>query len=351
MSGAGGADGSRPTNVGTRDSSVAVPMEARVKKRERSGRAAAWLQAVAGVLAALVTGGGDVPPACAEIVDRVVASIDGEPVTQSEIERWVRSRRLASEPSREALETYVTEELLVREAKAQGIQARDTDVERYIAQVKAQGRLDDAAFGRALEEQGLTIETYRENVRREIEKSELVNKEVRGRVSVSPEEVRRHYDEHKAEYAVAERVRLQMILIPLPANASPEMAAQGEMFIRALHGEISNGADFAEMARRYSRGPGAAEGGDLGFFKRGELVKPLEDVAFRLRAGAVSDPIRSPAGFHLLKVEEREGTIEQPFEAVKDQIRAELYDAALEQRYQAWLRDGLREGHHVEILW
>lgn len=272
-------------------------------------------------------------------------------MTRSELERWVSARRLGVEPSREVLETYVTEELLAKEAKAQGIQARDSDVERYIAQVKAQGRLDDAAFDRALHEQGLTVETYRENVRREIEKSELVNKEVRGRVSVSPEEVRRHYDEHKSAYAVAERVRLRMILIPLPGNASPDMALQGEGFVRALHEEIRNGADFAEMARRYSRGPGAAEGGDLGFFRRGEIVQPIEDVAFRLPAGALSDPIRSPAGFHLLKVEEREGTVEQPFEAVKDQIRTELYDAALERRYQTWLRDGLRETHHVEILW
>lgn len=311
----------------------------------------AGLVAAAVVVVGLVAGGRGASPARAEIVDRVVASIDGEPVTQSELEGWVRSRRLGVEPSRELLETYVTEELLAREAKAQGISARDTDVERYIAQVKAQGRLDDAAFERALEEQGLTREAYRESVRREIEKSELVNKEVRGRVTVSPEEVRRHYEEHKSDYALAERVRLRMILIPLPANASPEMAVQGEAFVRALHEELRSGADFAEMARRYSRGPGAAEGGDLGFFRRGEIVKPLEDVAFRLPPGALSDPIRSPAGFHLLQVEEREGTVEQPFEAVKDQIRAELYDAALERRYQTWLRDGLREAHHVEILW
>jgi parvulin-like peptidyl-prolyl isomerase len=137
----------------------------------------------------------------------------------------------------------------------------------------------------------------------------------------------------------------------MPANSSPETAMQAEMFVRALHQELENGADFAEMARRYSRGPGAAEGGDLGFFRRGEIVKPLEDVAFQLPAGALSDPIQSPAGYHILKVEEREGTIEQPFEAVKDRIRAELYDEALERRYQTWLRDGLRETHHVEILW
>ena len=95
----------------------------------------------------------------------------------------------------------------------------------------------------------------------------------------------------------------------IPFGGSVQMqytADAGEAFVRALHEELKNGADFADMARRYSRGPGAAEGGDLGFFKRGELVKPLEDVAFRLHGGAVSDPIRSPAGFHVLKVEERE---------------------------------------------
>jgi len=286
-----------------------------------------------------------------QVVDRVIAAIDGEPVTKSDLERWVQDRGLDAEATREILDTYVTEDLLAREAKAQGITARDEDIDRYIAQVRAQRELDDAAFARALQEQGLTLEQYRENVRREIETSELVNKEVRGRVSISPEEVQRYYDEHKDDYALAERVRLRMILIPMPANAPPEMAARAEAFVRALHEELVAGADFAEMARKYSRGPGAEDGGDLGFFRRGEIVKPIEDVAFRLRAGMLSDPIRSPAGFHLLKVEEREGSVEQPFEAVREQIRTELYQTALERRYDHWLRDGLREAHHVEILW
>jgi parvulin-like peptidyl-prolyl isomerase len=286
-----------------------------------------------------------------EVVDRVIATIDGEPITQHDLETYTRERRLPMEPSRDALDILVTERLLAKEAAARGITVRSEDTERYIAEIKARRGLDDKAFERALRERGITLEDYEREVRAELERAELINREIRGRVSVSPEEVRRHYDAHGDDYTVAERVRIRMILIPVPPDASPADASRAEALISELHARIVNGADFAEFARRYSRGPGARDGGDLGFFERGQMVEPLEEVAFRLKAGTLSDPIRSPAGFHLLKVEERSGAVDRPFEEVSDQIRDELYQAALQQRYERWLREDLREAHPVEILW
>lgn len=286
-----------------------------------------------------------------EIVDRVVASIDGEPITQSEVEQYAREQGGQSVPLREVLSAMVTERLLDREVKARGISIRSEDIDQYIEMMKAQQGLSDAEFERALRERGLTIERYRQNVQAELEKSELMHREIRGRVSVSPEEVRRHYDAHAEDYSLAERVRLRMIMIPVHPEAPPSEAAKAEMIIRVLHARILAGEDFAELARRYSGGPGAQEGGYLGVFEYGQMVEPLQEAAFRLKAGTLSDPIRSSAGFHLLKVEEREGSIEQPFEAVADKIRDELYQEALQRRYERWLREDLREAHHVEIVW
>lgn len=290
-------------------------------------------------------------PSRGEVVERVVAAVDGEPITQYDLEHWMRERGFGDEPTREALDAYVTERLLVEEAKAAGIEVRDEEIDRYIAEVKAQRGLSDAAFNEALRAQGVTLEAYRENVRGEIAKSQLVSKEVHGRVSVSPNDVRRHYEEHARDYALAERVHLRMILIPLPADASAADVARAEVFVRMLRAKLEEGADFAEMARSYSAGPGAADGGDLGWFERGQMVKAVEDVAFRLPAGVLSNAIRSPAGFHLLMVEERQGSVQQPFEAVADQIKEELYQRALQRRYETWMRDDLREAHHVEVLW
>jgi parvulin-like peptidyl-prolyl isomerase len=245
----------------------------------------------------------------------------------------------------------VTEQLLGKEVKARGIRIRSEDVDQYIAGIKMRRGLDDAEFERVLGERGLTVERYRKDVQAELEKAELINREIRGRVSVSPEEVKRHYDTHVDDYSLAERVRIRMIMIPVPPDASPGEVAQAEMVIRVLHARIQAGEDFAELARSYSGGPGAQEGGYLGVFERGQMVEPLEEAAFRLKAGMFSDPIRSAGGFHLLKVEEREGSVEQPFAAVADKIRDELYDDALQRRYERWISEDLQEAHHVEILW
>jgi peptidyl-prolyl cis-trans isomerase SurA len=290
-------------------------------------------------------------PSQADMVDQVIATIDGTPVTQSDLERYVGERGGTEEPTREDLANYVTEELLRKEAKAHGVQVDEAQIEAYIAQVKAQRGLTDAQFEAALEEQGLTVDVYRREVGAELEKGELMNREIRNRVSVSNEQVRRYYDAHEDDFALAERVRLRMILIPLPADAPPEAAARAEVAVRVLHAKLEGGESFGEMARQFSAGPGAEQGGDLGFFERGQMVKPLEDVAFRLKAGSISHPIRSPAGFHILKVEEREGSVEQSFEAVAEMIREQLYQQELQERYERWLRAEISDAHHVEILW
>ena len=306
-------------------------------------RAAVALLAVWTVVAAV--------PSLAEVVDRIVASIDGEPITQSELELYVSEHGASTLPVREVLTALVTEQLFDKEVKARGIRIRSEDVDQYISGIKMRRGLDDAEFERVLGERGLTVERYRKNVQAELEKAELINREIRGRVSVSPEEVRRHYDTHADDYSLAERVRIRMIMIPVPPDASPGEVAQAEMVIRVLHARIQAGEDFAELARGYSGGPGAQEGGYLGAFERGQMVEPLEEAAFRLKAGMFSDPIRSAGGFHLLKVEEREGSVEQPFAAVADRIRDELYEDALQRRYERWISEDLHEAHHVEILW
>jgi peptidyl-prolyl cis-trans isomerase SurA len=319
-------------------------------RRDRmSLRRAGWWCLVAAAVPLLLTAV-DAQRCSAETIDRVVASIDGEPVTQSELETYARGRGAGDAPSSEALNAYVMDTLLRKEAEAAGINITDESVDRYIATVKAQRGMNDAAFETALREQGISGEQYREDIRSEIIKAELVNREIRSRVSIPPEDIRRHYEAHRDAYTLAERVRIRMIMIPIPPDAPPALAGRAETMIQVLHARIQAGEDFAQLARQYSAGPGASDGGDLGFFERGQMVKPLEYVAFRMKAGEVSEPIRSGGGLHLIKVEEREGAVEEPLEAVEDQIREVLYQQAVERRYEKWLREDLRAGHHVEIL-
>jgi len=305
----------------------------------RGGRVAALLVSV------LIAGTG-----WAEVVDRIVATIDGEPVTAFELHRYAEERGAEKVQERTLLDALITDKLLEKEIATLGIAARDEEVGRYIDEIKARNGMDDERFRQALATQGLTMATYRARVKAEIEKSQLVNREIRQRVNVSPQEIERYYQTHLPDYATSARVRVRDIFFGVPADADEAEVAH----IRAKADEVRqlarDGRDFGALARQFSEGPGADKGGDLGSFERGQLDAALEDTAFRLKPGEVSEPIRTATGFHLLRAEGDVAAAHKPLDEVKDSIREALYNEALESRFQQWLSRDLRERHHVEVM-
>jgi peptidyl-prolyl cis-trans isomerase SurA len=286
----------------------------------------------------------------AEVTNRIVATIDGEPVTAHELRRYAKERGITGEPEARVLDALITDKLLEKEIKVQGITARDDEIDRYIQEIQTRNGMDEAHFTHALAEQGMTRESYREKVKSEIEKAQLVNREIRQRVNVSPEEIRRYYDAHLDDYAIAERVKVRDIFFAL----APDEDEAGETRLRAKVIEVRElavgGRDFGALARQFSEGPGADKGGELGTFARGEMDHELEQAVFALEPGKVSEPVRTASGFHLLRVDQRIAAGHKPLEEVKDEIREALYNQALEQRFQDWLSRDLRERHHVEVL-
>ena len=285
----------------------------------------------------------------AEIANRIVATIDGEPITAHELQQYAKDRDTTGAGSRQVLEALITDKLLEREIKALGIVARDDEIDRYIHEVQARTGMDDARFQQAIKSQGLSWEAYRAKVKGEIEKAQLVNREIRQHVNISPEEIRRYYNQHLDDYAIAERIRVRDIFIS--ADSSEDDALE---HARAKAEEVRklalSGRDFATLARQYSEGPGADKGGELGTFSRGEMEGDLEEVLLRLKPGEISEPVRSGGGFHLLRVDERIASGHKPLDEVKEDIREALYNEALETRFQQWLSRDLRERHHVEVL-
>jgi parvulin-like peptidyl-prolyl isomerase len=169
-------------------------------------------------------------------------------------------------------------------------------------------------------------------------------------VNVSPEEIQRYYDAHRDRYATDERVRVRDILFAFDADDGEEAAAREREKALEVRELAAKGRDFGALAKQYSDGAGADKGGDLGVFARGELEPALGEAAFALDPMEVSQPIRTSAGFHLLRVEERIASGHRPLEEVEGEIREALYNEALEQRFQDWLSHDLRERHHVEVL-
>jgi peptidyl-prolyl cis-trans isomerase SurA len=286
----------------------------------------------------------------AEIANRIVATIDGEPITAHELRQYGKEHGVAGSPDQQVLDALITEKLLEKEIKAQGIAARDEDIDRYVEEIRARNGMDAERFEKALVAQGMTLEKYRAKVKAEIEKAQLVNREIRQRVNISPEEIQRYYDAHGADYAIEERVKVRDIFFALEPGADDAAVARTRAKAMEVRELALGGRDFGALAAQFSEGPGADRNGELGTFGRGEMDRDLERAAFALEPAKVSEPVRTTAGFHLLRVDQRIAAGRRPLEDVKDEIREALYNDALEERFQNWLSRDLRERHHVEVL-
>jgi peptidyl-prolyl cis-trans isomerase SurA len=299
---------------------------------------------VAAVIGVLLTGA-----ARAEVTNRIVATIDGEPITAHELREWEQEHGEGIPPD-QTLDALITQRLLEKEIKAQGITARDEDIDRYMKEVQARSGADEAGFNKALAERGMTQESYRAKVKSEIERAQLVNKEIRQRVNVSSAEIKRYYDSHLTDYATSDKIKVRAIFLRVENPADPDAVARTRAKAEELRDSVRKGKSFEDLAKEHSEGPGAAQGGELGTFSRGEMEGRLEEVAFALKEDEVSDPIQSGDAIALLYVEERIGGSHRPLDEVSPEIREALYNEALQQRFQDWLSRELRERHHVEVL-
>lgn len=296
----------------------------------------------------------------ARVIEQVLVVIDREPYTLSDLKDYARARMgrefpsgdlsLVGDEDRMVLEQFITEKLLAEEIKVAGIKVSDHDIDQYTGQIKERNRLTDEDLKAALSREGVSLEKYRASVRAEIEKSEIINRQVRKRVNITPEDIERYYRLNSKKFMTEERVRLRHILLALPKDAPADLEQEVRLKAQEIRNRVQAGENFEKLAQANSEGAGAAGGGDIGWVKRGSLLKEIEQVAFgRLAVGQVSEPLRTSMGFHLIKLEEKEPGRLLPIEQVRGKIREELYATALEERYQKWLKTDLRKNHRVDV--
>ena len=296
----------------------------------------------------------------AKVIEQLIAVIDGEPYTLTNVGIYAKTKMGRPFPTgdlnrindgdREVLEQFITEKLLESEIRESGIKVTDEDVDAYIEQIKARNRLSDEDLKAALSREGQTLPSYRATVKSELGKNEIINRQVRQKVNITDDDVERYYRLNSKSYRSEERARIRHILLSLPQNASPELVQAATAKIKSLHDRIVVGEDFAKLAREFSDGAGRADGGDIGWVKRGTLISGLEEVAFaKLSVGQVSEPFRTSMGMHIVKLEAREAGNVLPLSAVAAKIKDELYAKALEERFSKWVKTDLRRKHHVDV--
>jgi peptidyl-prolyl cis-trans isomerase SurA len=296
------------------------------------------------------------------VLDRVAAVVNGDPVTLSELQEragleWRRIQSMRPGEARDqarakvlqaALDQIVAERLLEAQAKELAVEATDAQVDAAIDDIKRKNHLDDEQLDRALDEQGLDRQAFRRQLRRDIEAFRILEMKVKTRIKVTDEDLKSWYQSHPKEFAGDERVHVRHIFLPVPASASAAEEAAARAQADQVLERLKAGEDFAAVAKQVSKGPSAAEGGELGFVKRGAIQPELEKAAFALQAGQVSPLVRTRSGYHILKVEERKSSGTLPFDEVKDAIRDRLASERVEIQRAQYLAE-LRKDAVVEV--
>jgi peptidyl-prolyl cis-trans isomerase SurA len=298
----------------------------------------------------------------AELVDRIAAVVNTEVIPLSEVEKRAapelarvdqevtgpeRAQKRAAVLKR-TLDGLIDEKLVDNELRELKVSITDKDVDTAVEEVKKSYNINDAQLAEAVAREGFTMAEYRDTMRKQIGRYKLINEKIRKNVKVSEADVQSEYDRMTHTEGQDYEVHVRHILIAVPKNAPAADAEKAKLKAAALSAEARQpGVDFAELARKRSEGSSSSDGGDLGFFKRGTMVPEFERVAFGLKPGEVSDPVRTQFGWHVLKLEEIRTLGIKPLAELKPEIEDRLRRAQAE-RLTSQYMDQLRQAAVVE---
>jgi parvulin-like peptidyl-prolyl isomerase len=245
------------------------------------------------------------------------------------------------------LQSRVIDDLLRKRLIAQEIERRrivisptdiDDRTEIEFERILRQNNLTEEQAAQILQRQGRTLESFKRELRQAVElhlQTERLRDLVVGPIEPTEQELSAYLEEHREDYDTPEEVHARHILIRVPEGASEAEIAQAKKQIEDIKKELENGADFAELAKKYSQDPGSApNGGDLGFFRRGQMVREFEDAAFSLEPGQISDPVRTQFGFHLIKVEEKKPAQHPELAQIRERVLKDYIAAERTRRFE-----------------
>ena len=294
-------------------------------------------------------------------VEDIIARVNDQIITRSDYDRAMKemdqegqqrgdTRQQIAEQHDNLLRNLIDQQLWLSKGKELGITG-ETELIKRLDDIRKQyhlATLED--LEKAAQQQGVSFEDFKQNIRNQIITQNVMRQEVGRRIQFTPGDAERYYEAHKQDYMQPESVRLSEILISTgatdPAPADKLTAAKAKA--ADLEARLSAGGDFAQLARSFSDGSTAASGGDLGEYKRGQLPKLLEEKTFDLKAGQFTAPILTRQGYIILKVVAHTPGGPAPYKSVENQVEDALYMARMEPAIRAYLTK-MREEAFIDI--
>ena len=304
-------------------------------------------------------------PSEGKVIEEIVARVNNEVITRSELEHSKvtaeedakqdcqnrctpeQLKQITEDSQKNALRNLIDQSLLVQRAKDMSISV-EPDVIKQLDQIRIENKLDSLeALEKAVESQGLNWEDFKNNIRNGLLTKKVISSEVGSHISIDKEEVQKYYDAHKQDFIRPEQVALRSIEINTAGKDEAEVAELKKKADTALK-RIKDGEDFGEIAKRYSDGATAKQGGYLGQYKRGELSKQLEDVVFKMKKNDLTDVMETKQGFLIMQVLEHYDEGQQSLAKVENEIMDKLYTERMEPALREYLKT-LREQSYVVV--
>ncbi len=297
-------------------------------------------------------------------VEEIVARVNDQIITRSDYDRSLKemdqegrehgaSLQEIAESHKDLLRSLIDQQLWLSKGKELGITG-DTELIKKLDEYRKQYHLETMEdLEKAAKDQGVSWEDFKANIRNGIITQLVMRQQVGEKLQFTPGEVARYYEQHKQEYVQQESVRLSEILVSAGAAAAdgqPNPAALAAAKAKAddIEAKLHAGGDFSQLARTFSDGPTAAEGGDLGQFRPGALAKVLEEKTFPLKAGEFTEPIQTRQGYVILKVLQHTTGGVPPLKDVEEQVEEAFYMSKMEPAIRAYLTT-MREEAYVEV--
>lgn len=298
----------------------------------------------------------------AVLIDRIVAVVNREIITQSDLDlaaqspgmtRLERGQVIPDEDrpfyQKAILSLIIEEKLILQEARRKGIRVSDSELDFALSDIERQNKLPDrAALKSAVAQENIAWDQYVGDLENRLIALKLINREVASNMVLNDAEVQAYYQDHPERFKLSDRIRLRQILFRVPEASTAAQIEELRLKAEEVLAEAKKNAAFIRLVQRYSDGPEKENEGDLGFFNKGDLAIEIDQVVFNLREGEVSPLVRTPIGFHIFKVQERQEGRLRPFDRVRPEIEEIVISEKREHLRRKWL-DALWDRSFVEI--
>jgi peptidyl-prolyl cis-trans isomerase C len=251
-----------------------------------------------------------------------------------------------AELQKDILENLISTELLYQAAQKQGVEVTPAEVDEKFGSLKQRFPKEEE-FAKVLAKMNITESDLKAQLGRGMVIEEFVDQQVIQKISVSDEEVKAYYEKNPALFTQPEQVRASHILIKVDKSADETQKAMARKKIEEIEQKLKEGGDFAALAKEFSQCPSSQNGGDLGFFRRGQMVKSFEDTAFSLNPGQVSPVVETQFGYHIIKVAEKKAQTILPLDEMKDRLTKYLKQEQAQKKVAEYI-EGLKTNAKIE---